>query len=46
MDAVVTSGEERERLFSRQAELYPHFSEYAQKTTRQIPVVALARSGG
>jgi deazaflavin-dependent oxidoreductase (nitroreductase family) len=46
VDAVVTSGEERERLFNRQAELYPQFSEYAQKTTRQIPVVALARSGG
>ena len=39
--ATVTSGEERERLFSRQAELYPQFAEYAQKTAREIPVVAL-----
>ncbi len=43
VDAVVTSGEERERLFSRQAEVFPQFADYAQKTTRQIPVVALER---
>ena len=42
--ATVTSGEERERLFSRQAELYPQFAEYAAKTTREIPVVALTRA--
>jgi deazaflavin-dependent oxidoreductase (nitroreductase family) len=41
VDAAVTSGEERDRLFSQQAELYPQFADYAQKTTRQIPVVAL-----
>jgi deazaflavin-dependent oxidoreductase (nitroreductase family) len=41
VDAAVTSGEERERLFTRQAELYPQFAEYAEKTTREIPVVAL-----
>ena len=41
VDAVVTSGEERDRLFRRQAELYPQFAEYEQKTTRQIPVIAL-----
>jgi deazaflavin-dependent oxidoreductase (nitroreductase family) len=41
VDAAVTSGEERERLFKRQAELYPQFAEYAEKTTREIPVVAL-----
>jgi len=39
--AVVTSGEERERLFARQAEVMPQFQEYARKTTREIPVVAL-----
>jgi len=44
-DAVVTSGEEREKLFNRQAELYPQFADYAQKTSRQIPVVALVRKG-
>ena len=43
--ATVTSGEERERLFSRQAELYPQFAEYAQKTAREIPVVALQPAG-
>jgi deazaflavin-dependent oxidoreductase (nitroreductase family) len=43
--ATVTSGQERDRLFSRQAELYPAFADYAQKTTRLIPVVALARAG-
>jgi deazaflavin-dependent oxidoreductase (nitroreductase family) len=45
VDAVVTEGEERERLFRRQAELYPQFADYEQKTTRQIPVVALERKG-
>jgi len=45
VDAVVTSGEERDRLFDRQAELYPQFADYAQKTTRQIPVIALQRRG-
>jgi deazaflavin-dependent oxidoreductase (nitroreductase family) len=43
--AIVTSGEERERLFSRQAELYTQFADYAHKTAREIPVVALQRAG-
>jgi deazaflavin-dependent oxidoreductase (nitroreductase family) len=41
--ATVTAGEERQRLFNRQAEQMPIFNEYQQKTTRQIPVVALKR---
>jgi len=41
VEALVTEGNERERLFSRQKELMPQFAEYEQKTTRQIPVVAL-----
>lgn len=45
VDAVVTEGEERERLFRRQAEIFPQFADYEQKTTRQIPVVALKRKG-
>ena len=45
VDAVVTSGEERDRLFAQQAALYPQFADYAQKTTRQIPVVALVPKG-
>lgn len=43
VDVDVASGEERERLFSQQAELMPQFADYAQKTTRQIPVVVLER---
>jgi deazaflavin-dependent oxidoreductase (nitroreductase family) len=45
VSARVTSGDERERLFNRQAELYPQFADYAQKTRREIPVVALERAG-
>jgi deazaflavin-dependent oxidoreductase (nitroreductase family) len=41
--AVVTAGAERERLFNRQAEQMPNFAEYQRKTTRQIPVIVLAR---
>src|ERR1700730_12829447 len=41
VNAVVTSGEERERLFRRQSEHFPQFADYEQKTTREIPVVAL-----
>jgi deazaflavin-dependent oxidoreductase (nitroreductase family) len=43
--ATVTSGEERRRLFVRQAERTPQFAEYQNKTTRQIPVIALERDG-
>jgi hypothetical protein len=48
--ALVTAGQEREELFARQvfarqAEMYPQFSEYAQRTTRLIPVIALLPSG-
>jgi len=43
VQALVTEGEERERLFRTQAELYPQFADYEKKTTRQIPVVALER---
>jgi len=41
VEAVVTDGDERERLFNRQKQLMPQFADYEQKTTRQIPVVAL-----
>jgi len=44
-NAVVTEGEEREQLFDRQAAIHPQFTEYAQKTTRRIPVIALERKG-
>ena len=42
--AVITSGEERDRLFRRQVSIFPTFGEYEQKTTRTIPVVALERT--
>ena len=41
--AAVTAGEERQRLFNRQAQQMPIFAEYQQKTTRQIPVLVLTR---
>lgn len=45
-NATVLTGEERDRLYARQAELYPQFSEYEAKTTRTIPVIALERRMG
>lgn len=38
------SGGERNRLFRAQADLMPNFDEYATKTTRVIPVVAIERA--
>ena len=42
--ASVVTGEERQRLYDVQAELMPNFKEYAEKTTREIPVVVLTRT--
>ncbi len=39
--ARVAEGETRERLWSRQKELYPGFADYEAKTPRQIPVILL-----
>jgi deazaflavin-dependent oxidoreductase (nitroreductase family) len=44
VEAKVTSGEERDQLFARQEAIMPQFTEYRQKTTRQIPVIALERT--
>ena len=44
--ATVLKGEERDRLYARQAELYPQFGEYQKRTTRKIPVIALERRKG
>ncbi|MGH9044268.1 MAG: nitroreductase family deazaflavin-dependent oxidoreductase [Acidimicrobiales bacterium] len=41
--ARVLGDPERARVYSRQAELFPRFDEYQQKTERLIPVVALDR---
>ena len=43
--ARVTEGDERDRIFAHQAELYPGFGEYQEKTDRIIPVVSLERTG-
>jgi len=45
-NATVLKGEERDRLFARQAELYPQFGQYQVRTTRKIPVIALERLKG
>ncbi len=45
-EAVVVEGEERDRLYERQAKLYPQFAEYQRGTSRKIPVVALVRRCG
>jgi deazaflavin-dependent oxidoreductase (nitroreductase family) len=42
-NAVVITGEERDRLFAKQVEAAPAFGEYQEKTTRIIPVVELER---
>ncbi len=41
--ASVVTGEERDRLYTIQAEKSPNFGEYQAKTSRLIPVVALER---
>ena len=41
--ARVAEGPERDRLYDAQAALMPNFKEYADKTTRRIPVVVLDR---
>ena len=43
--AVVTSGEERARLYTQQEQDMPFFAEYREKTDREIPVVRLVRKG-
>ncbi|MDQ2754680.1 MAG: nitroreductase family deazaflavin-dependent oxidoreductase [Actinomycetota bacterium] len=43
--ARVTEGSEREELWSAQKADYPGFADYEAKTTRQIPVVLLERTG-
>jgi hypothetical protein len=41
--AAATTGEEREALFERFAAVQPQLAVYQNRTTRQIPVVALSR---
>ena len=44
--ATILSGEERDRLYARQAQLFPQFADYQARTTRKIPVIALERRKG
>jgi deazaflavin-dependent oxidoreductase (nitroreductase family) len=41
VSAVEMIGEERERIFGRQAARFPVFAEYERKLTRTIPVIRL-----
>ena len=41
--ASVAEGDERERLWSEMAEVWPDYEDYQKKTDRQIPVVILSR---
>ena len=41
--ATVITGKERDEIYAKQAAHYPGFAEYEKKTTRKIPVIALAR---
>lgn len=41
--ARVLTGAEREQAFKRAAEVFPPYAQYQQKTTREIPVIALER---
>ena len=43
--ARVAEGEERERLWRKANEVWPHYDEYAEKTDREIPVVVLEPAG-
>ena len=45
VEARVARGEERDRIWERQKELVPGFGDYEKRTTREIPVVVLERTG-
>lgn len=42
--ARTAEGEERDRLWRKANEVWPHYDEYAEKTDREIPVVVLERA--
>jgi deazaflavin-dependent oxidoreductase (nitroreductase family) len=39
--ARTVEGDERERLWAKANEVWPHYAEYARKTDREIPVVVI-----
>jgi deazaflavin-dependent oxidoreductase (nitroreductase family) len=41
--ARTAEGEERERLWRKANEVWPHYAEYRERTDREIPVVVLER---
>jgi deazaflavin-dependent oxidoreductase (nitroreductase family) len=43
--ARITAGAERQRLFHMMAGLFPSYTDYQAKTTREIPVVVLEPKG-
>jgi len=43
--ARTAEADERERLWKRMNEIWPHYDEYQTKTEREIPVVVLERVG-
>ncbi len=43
VQATVAEGEERDRLWSLMAEVWPAYNDYQARTERQIPVVVLSR---
>jgi proline iminopeptidase len=43
--ARTAEGDERDRLWKRMNEIWPHYDEYQTKTERPIPVVVLERQG-
>jgi deazaflavin-dependent oxidoreductase (nitroreductase family) len=44
--ARTAEGAERERLWTKVNEVWPHYAEYATRTDREIPVVVLERVEG
>jgi deazaflavin-dependent oxidoreductase (nitroreductase family) len=42
--ARTAEGDERERLWAKVNEVWPHYAEYQEKTDREIPVVVLERA--
>jgi deazaflavin-dependent oxidoreductase (nitroreductase family) len=44
--ARTAEGEERDRLWRKVNEVWPHYDEYQTRTDREIPVVVLERTSG
>lgn len=44
--AKPVTGEERDKIYAKWAQMYPQFGEYQQKTTRKIPVIELEQVKG